>query len=106
MSLKNALPNLFCSSMVLHYDRDLLDLLTANMGGRITREEIGKIFSSFDEDNTGYITIKNLKKVARDLGEDMSEEELQEIVQRVDSNEDQQITFDDFYNVLSKKTFP
>ena len=76
------------------------------MGARITREEIGNIFGSFDEDNTGYITIKNLKKVARDLGEDISEEELQEIVQRVDSNEDQQITFDDFYNVLSKKTFP
>eukprot|EP00826_Nyctotherus_ovalis_P055536 TRINITY_DN7384_c0_g7_i2.p3 TRINITY_DN7384_c0_g7~~TRINITY_DN7384_c0_g7_i2.p3 ORF type:complete len:166 (-),score=65.51 TRINITY_DN7384_c0_g7_i2:135-632(-) len=85
---------------------DLLDLLTADMGSRATRDELYRIFSLFDEDETGFITIKELRKAARELGEEVSEEELQEIVRRVDSNNDQKISVDDFYNIMSKKTFP
>jgi Ca2+-binding EF-hand superfamily protein len=40
------------------------------------------------------------------LGENISEEELQEMVERADSNGDQQVTADDFYNIMTKKTFP
>jgi centrin-3 len=32
-----------------------------------------KVFALFDDDNTGKITLENLKRVARELGEDMSE---------------------------------
>ena len=60
----------------------------------------------FDEDNTGYVTIKNLRRVAKELGENISEEELQELIERADSNSDQQVTADDFYNIMTKKTFP
>ena len=64
------------------------------------------MFRLFDEDNTGFISIKNLRRVAKELGENISEEELQEMVERADSNGDQQVTADDFYNIMTKKTFP
>jgi Ca2+-binding EF-hand superfamily protein len=44
--------------------------------------------------------------VAKELGENISEEELQEMIERADSNNDQQVTADDFYNIITKKTFP
>ena len=44
--------------------------------------------------------------MAKELGENISEEELQEMVERADSNADQQVTADDFYNIMTKKSFP
>ena len=46
---------------------------------------ISKIFSLFDDDKSGSITLKNLKRVAKELGETMSEEELREMIERADS---------------------
>ena len=65
-----------------------------------------QVFRLFDEENQGFITIKNLRRVAKELGENISEEELQEMVERADSNGDQQVTADDFFNIMTKKTFP
>ena len=64
------------------------------------------MFRLFDEDNAGFVTIKNLRRVAKELGENISEEEIQEMIERADSNGDQQVTADDFYNIMTKKTFP
>ena len=80
--------------------------MTARMSDKDTREDINKVFRLFDEDKTEFITIKNLRRVAKELGENISEEELQEMVERADSNADQQVTADDFYNIMTKKTFP
>ena len=64
------------------------------------------MFRLFDDDNTGTVTLKNLRRVARELGETMTDEELQEMVDRADSNGDGAVSADDFYNIMTKKTFP
>jgi len=37
-------------------------------------EEAIKAFRLFDEDGTGRISLRNLKKIARELGESLTEE--------------------------------
>ena len=84
---------------------EFLDMMTARMSDKDTREDISKVFRLFDDDQTGQITLKNLWRVARELGETMTEEELQEMIDRADSNGDGGVSMDDFYQIMTKKTF-
>jgi Ca2+-binding EF-hand superfamily protein len=51
---------------------EFLDMMTAKMSDKDTKEDINKVFKLFDDDTTGKITLKNLKRVARELGETMN----------------------------------
>ena len=64
------------------------------------------MFNLFDDDNTGKITLKNLKRVARELGETMTDDELLEMIERADKDKDGEINFEEFYEIMTKKTFP
>lgn len=85
--------------------REFLDLMTARMSDRDSKEDIRKVFKLFDEENSGYVTLKSLRRVAKELGESMEDGELQEMIERADSHGDGHVTFDDFYNIMTKRTF-
>lgn len=55
----------------------VVQMMTSKMGERDSKEEILKAFRLFDDDETGKISFKNLKRVAKELGENMTDEELQ-----------------------------
>merc|ERR1739844_708528 len=67
---------------------EFLDMMTARMSDKDTKEDIDKVFRLFDDDKTGTITIQNLRRVAKELGETMTDEELMEMIERADSNAD------------------
>jgi centrin-1 len=84
---------------------EFLDVLTAGIGDTDNKEDIKKVFNLFDDDKTGYVSLQNLKRVAKDLGESMSDAELLEMIERADTDQDGQISFDEFYAIMSRKSF-
>jgi len=84
---------------------EFIDMMTAKMSDRDTREDLEKVFRLFlgDDDKADKITIKHLKRVARELNENMSDEELQEMIARADLNKDQGVDFEEFYQIMTKK---
>ena len=85
--------------------QQFLDLMTAKMSENDSKLDIRKVFNLFDEEGNGYITIGDLKRVCKELNEDMDETELQEMIERADTSGDGKVTFEDFYNIMTKKSF-
>merc|ERR1711912_229729 len=59
---------------------EFLQMMTGKMGEKDTREDIEKVFKLFDDDNTNKISFRNLARVAEELGENIDDEELQDMI--------------------------
>jgi centrin-1 len=81
---------------------EFLQMMTAKMGERDSREEIMKAFRLFDDDETGKISFKNLKRVAKELGENMTDEELQEMIDEADRDGDGEVNEEEFFRIMKK----
>ena len=81
---------------------EFLQMMTAKMGERDSREEILKAFRLFDDDETGKISFKNLKRVAKELGENMTDDELMEMIEEADRDGDNEINEEEFFRIMKK----
>ena len=59
---------------------EFLSIMTKKYTERDPYEEMIKTFSMFDDDKTGKISFKNLKQVAKELGDNMTDDEIQEMI--------------------------
>ncbi|TNN15431.1 Centrin-3 isoform 3 [Schistosoma japonicum] len=50
--------------------------------------EMIRAFKLFDEDDSGKITYRNLKKVSKELGENLSDQELRAMIEEFDQDGD------------------
>ncbi|GAB5031590.1 centrin 2 [Nannochloropsis oceanica] len=82
-----------------------LHMMTTKMSDKESKEDIEKVFNMFDEQGKGSISFKDLKRVAKELGENMSEAELKEMILRADADQDGEVSFEDFYNIMTRRTF-
>ena len=75
------------------------------MPKRDSKEEIHKIFQLFcDDEGKGKISFKNLRKIANEVGENLSDEEIKEMIEEADRSAHKEglIDFEDFYRVMKK----
>eukprot|EP00913_Durusdinium_trenchii_P012616 g11847.t1 len=77
---------------------EFLKMMTHKILNRDPKDEILKAFRLFDDDETGKISFKNLKRVAKELGERMTDEErhtrgdeLQEMIDEADRDGDGEV---------------
>ena len=87
----------------LEFD-EFFTMMTTRPSENETREEIHKVFVTFDLGRTGYIALKDLRKVAKDLGELTDDNVLQEMVERADFDQDGLVSEEEFYNLMTKKS--
>jgi len=63
------------------------------------------LFANEITDGKGKISHRDLKRVAHELGETMSDAELLEMIERADTDNDGEINFEEFYSIMVKKQF-
>ena len=88
-------------SGLVDYD-DFVALMAAKVAARDPLEELRKAFRLFDDDETGKISFANLKRVARELGEALSDEDLQEMIDEADRDGDGEVDVEEFLRIMQK----
>ena len=81
---------------------EFLDMMTQKMAERDPREEMIKAFRLFDDDETGKISFRNLKRVAKELGENMTDDEINEMIEEADRDGDGEISEEEFMRIMRK----
>jgi len=79
---------------------EFLAMMTEKMEGKDSNEEMIKAFKMFDEEGKGKITIENLRRVAKDLGEIISEEELHQMIDEADEDHDGAVNQVEFIKIM------
>ncbi|KAK2715957.1 hypothetical protein QYM36_010501, partial [Artemia franciscana] len=77
-------------------------LVTSKIECNESKEEVKRAFRLFDEDNTGKITFAKLKKIAKELGEDISDEDLKEMIEEADKDGDGAVSQEEFFQIMKK----
>lgn len=65
-------------------------------------EEIKRAFKLFDDDGTGKISLKNLRRVAKELGENLDDDELRAMIDEFDLDDDGEINEEEFINICTE----
>ncbi|OHS94814.1 Caltractin [Tritrichomonas foetus] len=65
-------------------------------------QEIKKAFSLFDKDHNGKISLKDLKTATIELGENLTDDELREMIKEADRDFDGEVSEAEFIEVMKK----
>ncbi|KAH7396491.1 hypothetical protein DE146DRAFT_39623 [Phaeosphaeria sp. MPI-PUGE-AT-0046c] len=74
-------------------------LMAQRIVARDPQEEIQRAFELFDEGGKGRITLQDLTRVARELGEGLSHDELVAMIEEFDMDGDNAISREEFVNI-------
>ncbi|XP_073897790.1 centrin-4 isoform X1 [Castor canadensis] len=81
---------------------DFYAIMCIKMSEKDEKEEILKAFKLFDDDDTGSISLNNIKRVAKELGENLTDDELQEMLDEADRDGDGEINEEEFLRMMKK----
>ena len=70
------------------------------MSRRDPRLEIMRAFQLFDTDHDGFVDIEDLKKVSAEMNDEMSAEDLEQMITKFDKDKDGKINLDEFMNIM------
>mmetsp|Transcript_113972 Transcript_113972/g.300908 ORF Transcript_113972/g.300908 Transcript_113972/m.300908 type:complete len:182 (-) Transcript_113972:76-621(-) len=78
------------------------EIMAARYAAQDPMDEIKKAFELFDEDKRGKISFKNLKRITRDLGEKLTDDELRGMIDEFDADQDGEINEDEFIAIMQQ----
>mmetsp|Transcript_7526 Transcript_7526/g.11167 ORF Transcript_7526/g.11167 Transcript_7526/m.11167 type:complete len:172 (-) Transcript_7526:19-534(-) len=78
-------------------------IMTQKMATRDPIEEITKAFKLFDDQGKGFINAKDIRKIARDIGESMSEDEYIAMIEEFSKEKEGQINLQEFISIMSNE---
>merc|ERR1711904_601583 len=83
---------------------EFLSLMARKMKDTDTEEELIEAFKVFDRDGNGFISAAELRHVMKNLGEKLTDEEVDEMIREADVDGDGQINYEEFVKMMMAKS--
>eukprot|EP00919_Chromeraceae_sp_WS-2016_P021776 GHVR01051578.1.p1 GENE.GHVR01051578.1~~GHVR01051578.1.p1 ORF type:complete len:105 (+),score=7.71 GHVR01051578.1:313-627(+) len=81
---------------------EFLGLMTSKPTDKNSRESYIKVFRMFDDDGSGFISTKHLRRVAAELNENIEDVEIDEMIKRADLDLDGVVNEEEFYEIMTR----
>jgi len=82
---------------------EFLVMMARKMRDTDSEEELREAFRVFDKDGNGFISASELRRIMTNLGEKLSDAEVDEMIREADSTGDGQIDYDEFVLKLMRR---
>ncbi|EFC50789.1 flagellar calmodulin [Naegleria gruberi] len=82
---------------------EFLTMMAKKMKDTDNEEEIKEAFKVFDKDGNGFISAQELRHVMCNLGEKLTDEEVDEMIREADIDGDNQINYTEFVKMMMQK---
>jgi calmodulin len=82
---------------------EFLNLMARKMKDTDSDEELKEAFKVFDKDQNGFISAAELRHVMINLGEKLTDEEVNQMIQEADINGDGQVDYEEFVKMMMAK---
>jgi len=81
---------------------EFLKMMTHKILNKDPKEDMLKAFRLFDDDSTGFVTFKNLKRVAKETNQTLDDTELEEMMTDADKDGDGQLNEEEWLIMMKK----
>jgi calcium-binding protein CML len=107
--------NAFLYSILSEFDKDksgfldldeFVNMMVGSNQDSDSRDDIRKVYSMIvgdDGQRYGKIQLQHLRKIAKELNEHMTDEELLDMIGKADNDKDGAVDFEEFYQIVTKK---
>ncbi|KAJ8427392.1 hypothetical protein Cgig2_008808 [Carnegiea gigantea] len=82
---------------------EFLNLMARKMKHTDSEQELKEAFRVFDKDQNGFISASELLHVMRNLGEKLTDEEVNEMIREADADGDGHINYQEFVKIMMAK---
>merc|ERR1711924_458744 len=79
---------------------EFLKMMENKIVNRDPRDDMLKVFRLFDDDNTGYVSLKNVKRVCKENNVTLSDEEIYDMFSLADKDGDGVLNEDEFVRMV------
>lgn len=85
--------------------QEFIKIASPFFGRRESREESDRLFELFDEESTGTVSWQNLMDLSREIGLNLDENTLREMIKAADKDNDGVLSKVEFKSVLERNAF-
>ncbi|KAG6483744.1 hypothetical protein ZIOFF_060398 [Zingiber officinale] len=84
--------------------KEFLNMMAHKLKDAGSEEELKEAFRVFDKDQNGFISAAELHHVMKNIGEKLTDDEVNQMIREADTDGDGQINYQEFIKIMMNKT--